>query len=305
MTQNRSPIRLLTFLGIFLPLLATGQSSGDPGDGEEPERVRNFTTFRTTRLVNAHSVETLHAKDLDFRITHRFGDIAGDQGSYHTLYGIDRARDIRIALEYGITENLMIGGGRSKGAGPWRELFDGFAKFRLLRQTKDFSMPVSLTYVGTVGGSSMEASDEGSSPVAFTKVRHRYTYANQLVVASRLSDRLSLQLIPSHIHRNLVAFGDENDLYALGGAGTLKISKIWAISMEYFAVFPNERNVPNTTYHNPLSLGVEIETGGHIFHVNLSNSSGIGPNQFIPYTTEDWLDGEFRFGFTISRLFNF
>ncbi len=304
MTKKKPGKHWLSIPILFLFFLPTTSTLQAQGDNEEGGPIGGFTTFRTTRVINSHSVETLYKKDLDLRITHRFGDIAGTNGGYHSLFGVDRARDVRIALEYGVTDNIMVGLGRSKGAGPWRELVDAFAKVRLIKQKQGNGIPLTLTYISTVGGSTMLSSEQEGSPVNFKEPKHRLTYANQLLIGKRMGDRLSFQVMPTHVHRNLVPYQGRNDLFALGAAGTLKLTKIWGISGEYFQVFPAYRHVNGSTHFPPLSVGVEVETGGHVFHVNLTNSEGIGPNQFIPYTTTDWTEGEFRFGFTISRLFS-
>ncbi len=273
-------------------------------DKKDTSKVGPFTTFKTTRIINSHSPETNLKRDLDVRITHRFGDIAGNNGGYHQLFGIDQARDIRIAAEFGITDNVDVGFGRSKGAGPVQEVWDGFVKARFLRQTKDFSVPVTLTYMGATTFSSMKATKDCSCATQFQKPAHRSSYANQLIIASRLTDRLSLALMPTHVHRNFVGYDGQNDLFSLGGAATLRVTKMLGIVVEYFGVFPRSRQEVGVRYYDPLAIGFEIDTGGHIFHLNFSNSGGIGATQFIPYTRSQWLSGEFRFGFNISRLFS-
>jgi hypothetical protein len=287
----------LFVLAVLLPAVSIG------GYGPKPSKdtVRPFSTFKTTRLVNAHSTETLLHRDLDFRITHRFGDIAGANGGYHSLFGIDRARDIRIGLEYGLLEDLTIGIGRSKGAGPVEELYDGFAKYRFVQQTEE--VPFSVTALASMVGTSMRANDEPSDPTAFDKGVHRLAYFHQLLIASRISDRLSLQLMPSYSHRNFVGYRDANRVFGIGLGGVLKLSKKWGIIGEYHYLLQRDRFIGDRRMRDPYSIGVELETGGHVFHVNLSNSGGIGGAQYLPHTRSDALDGEFRLGFTISRLF--
>ena len=282
---------LLTTLLLLAPMLK-GQ-----------EQVAPFSTFKTTRIINAHSSETLFKRHLDFRVTHRFGDIGGSSGGFHNFYGLDNARDIRIAFEYGIIDDLDIGIGRSKGAGPQREIFDGFAKYRFFQQGKDGGSPVNLTGLVSTACTAMEPSGQETLATAFTNWDQRLTYTYQALLSRRFSDRFSMELMPTYIHRNFVAFEDQNTFFAIGTGGTIKISKLIGVTAEYFYTLPNARTVGNTEYHNPLAIGVEIETGGHVFHLNLMNSGGIGESQFIPYTASDWLEGEFRFGFNISRTF--
>lgn len=268
----------------------------------EPDTVRPFTTFKMTRLNNSHSVETLLPGDLDFRVVHRFGDMAGDQGGIHTLFGIDEARDIRIGVDYGVMEDLTVGFGRSKGAGPVQELYDGFVKYRPLTQRE--GLPFSLTVLASAAGTIMESNDDASSPVHFEKLSHRFSYFHQILLASRVSDYLSVQLMPSYSHRNLVAFDDENSIFGAGAGFTLNLSKKWGIIGEYHYLFPQDRSINGQEVYNPASFGLELETGGHVFHITVSNSGGIGGNQFLPHTVSDMTEGEFRLGFTISRLFH-
>lgn len=293
----------IPFLTLFLladPLSSSWLFSQSGEEGEEDE-VLPFTTFKTTRLNNSHSAETLLKGDMDFRVVHRFGDIASGSGGFQTLYGIDEARDIRIAVEYGMTEDFMLGFGRMKGAGPVRGIYEGFLKYRLLRQSDAF--PFTVTLLTSAGGSVMDKSEDPTSPAHFEKWQHRFMYFHQAMLATRISDRLSLQLMPSYSHRNLVAHDDKNSVYGMGIGGTLNLNKQWGIVGEYHFIYPRDRKILGATTYDPMSIGVEIETGGHVFHVNISNSGGIGGNQYLPYTISNPLDGEFRFGFTISRLF--
>lgn len=291
-----------TWLGIFLfmpfSVLAQGDSSTASNDNIAP-----FATFKSTNLINATSPETHFKRDLKFTVRHRFGDIAGSNGGYHTMFGIDNARDIKIGLEYGLTDRWDIGFNRTKGPAQRRELYEGFTKYQLTQQGKNGGWPFTLTYFGSATFSSMEAASEPTSPAAFSKWQHRLTYTHQAVIGRRLGDRLSLAVLPTFIHRNFVASQDKNNVYAAGIAGTFKISKMVGIMAEYFYDFRQEKTIGSNTYRNPLGVGVEIETGGHIFHLTLNSAPGLSPTQFIPYNQSEWQAGEFRFGFAINRLF--
>ncbi len=287
-------------------VLLTGILLSDRLDAQSEnssEKVAPFATFKSTNLINATSPETHFKRDLKFTVRHRFGDIAGPNGGYHTLFGIDNARDIKIGFEYGLTDRWDIGINRNKGAGPYRELYEGFTKYKIFTQSKENGWPFTLTYYGVASFSTMEASSDESAPVAFRKWQHRFTYTHQAIFARRFGDRFSLALLPTFIHRNFVAYEDQNNIFSAGIAGTYKISKMVGIMAEYFYNFPRNRQVGNVTYRNPLGIGVEIETGGHIFHLSLNNAPGLSPDQFIPYNTSRWQDGGFRFGFAINRLF--
>ncbi len=278
------------------------QDSGDVVEETLQQEAPIVRAFTNTRIINAHAFQTLDKRTLDFRVYHRFGDILTDWSladAFHRWYGLDQVQDYRIGLEYGLTEKLTVGVGRSK----IRETFDGFAKYWLFQQTRDDEMPLSLTLLGSTTLSAMRASSDSTASTAYRKFAHRLNYTLQAIAGRKFSHRLSLALLPTFIHRNFVAYEDHNEIFALGVGGRIKITKITAIVFDYFYVFPPQRQVGSTNYRNPLGLGVEFETEQHTFHINLTNSSGIVESQFVPYTTSSWLNGEFRLGFTISRTF--
>ena len=301
--MNR-PLHLLYLLIIFsTPLF--GQD--DPMDmlGEDESEVGRepvIATFKTTRIINAHSSETVKANTLDVRITHRFGDIAGGTGGYHRLYGFDNVADVRISFEYGITDDLTVALGRSKGAHR-RELWDGFIKYRLLTQTKDNRIPVSVVvFLNEVITSAVRSSDS-TSETWMPKFAHRISYTSELIIARKFNEFFSLQVMPVYSHRNFVASDDVNGIFGLGIGGRLKFTKRFGIIADYYYLLPHNRVVNSRTYYDPLSIGFEIETGGHVFHINFTNSEGILENEYLPYTKSLWSKGEFRFGFNISRVF--
>jgi len=269
-------------------------------------------TFKTTRLVHAHTTKTVDKNELDFRITHRFEDIAGSAGGVGTLFGFDNVSDIRIAFEYGLTDDITLGFGRSKGGsglGP-KQVLDGFIKYNIIKQTKK-SMPLSLTAIATTELGTESKTENGEAINSFPKFAHRFAYVGQVIVARKFSESLSLMVMPTYLHRNFVVASDENNNFAMGVGGRIKFNKRMAIIFDYFYNVSQYRNDLRAleddapiTYHNPFGIGLEIETGGHVFHLNFSNSTGIIESQFIPYTDRDWLDGAFRLGFNISRVFD-
>lgn len=261
----------------------------------ETENRHVFATFKTTRIVNGHSIETVKRKSLDFRVTHHFGDVGGEGGGVHTLYGLDGAADIRIAFEWGITDRFTLGAGRSK----INELLDGYAKYRLWGQTEDNKMPVSTTLLINAG-----FSPQKNQAGEYSNMAHRLSYTYQLLIARKFSQKFSLQLMPTVLHRNyLFNPADQHDLVSLGVGGRLKLSKRFALLADYFHTFSSFREQNSNVYAAPLGLGIEIETGGHVFHMFFTNNAGIVENSFIPNTTSSWSKGEFKFGFNISRTF--
>lgn len=268
----------------------------------QSSKVAPFTTFSTTRNINSQSVETLKKKNLDFRVTHRFGDISGSDGGFHNWWGLDNSSDIRIAFEYGLSDNLMIGLGRSKGSGTVVEIIDGFIKYRVLTQGNEGGSPVSVTFVETSSATAMKASTDLASGANVDNFTKRLTYTSELLIARKFGSRFSAQLMPLFQHRNFVSSDDENNLLAVGFAGRMKMTKVFALSAEYFLVAGNDTR-SGGVFSNPLSFGLEMDLGGHVFQIDLTNAKGIGENQFIPYTGSLWRDGQYRLGFTISRPF--
>ena len=279
--------------------------------GEPKKSEKVFATFKTTKVISAQSIETVKAKTMDFRITHRFGNIgANSNGGIHTLYGWDAIEDVRFSFDFGITDQLMIGIARSKV----NEMLDGLVKYRFLEQTRDNKIPLTIAAYADMSFTPQRSSSFYNGTVNVKEnAMHRLSYFSQVIFARKFGERFSLEVIPSYLHRNFVKAYvnadngkmDENDLFAVAVAGRFKITKRFGILADYFYTFSEFRkNNPATKYYNPLALGVEIETGGHVFHINFTNASGIIENSFLPNTTDSWLKGGYKFGFNISRVFN-
>jgi hypothetical protein len=254
----------------------------------------NYTTatFKSTRIMNGHSIERMPAGQLDVRISHRFGTL--NSGGYN-FFGLDQS-NIHLGLEYGITNWLMIGVGRSE----FEKTFDGFAKFSILRQSKGAKeMPVSVSVLTSVALKTLKFPDQTRTNY-FTS---RLAYVSQVLVARKINEIISVQLTPSYVHRNLVATElDPNDIWALGGGARLKITKRISLNGEYYYI-ANPKTYLSQQIYNPLSLGFDIETGGHVFQLFFTNSLGMTEKQFIGGTTGQWKKGDIHFGFNISRVF--
>ncbi len=268
---------------------------------QDADRVEN--TFNSTRIINGHSNEVLGRNVLEFRVEHKFGDMFGDAGGIQQFYGLDNSSDIRIAFEYGLTDYAMIGLGRNKGAGPYRGLIDGFAKSRILSQKEDWSMPISITTLGSATLTYAEASEDISVITSYPEFAHRMAYAAQLITTTNIKDFVSIGLMPTYVHRNFVRFDDQNGLFSLGAAFNVRITDKFRFLMEYYHNFDAEDL--RTEFTNSLSGALEWKTFGHVFSIYLSNARGFSEQQFIPYTPSNWLDGEFRLGFAIVRSFEF
>ena len=269
-------------------------------DESKKEKKRDYTTatFKTSRLINGHSIENVAAGVLDVKISHRFGMV--NRGSYE-FFGLDQAT-MRMGIDYGISKRLMIGVGRST----YQKQYDAFYKFKILRQSKGgrWSSPVSISATSAVMLKTLKWED----PKRQNYYTSRISYAHQLIIARKFSEGLSLQLMPSFVHYNLVSsVADPNDIFALGGGGRIKLTKRLSFNVEYYHILPislvagQEYRISGTK--NSLAVGFDIETGGHVFQLHFTNSTGMTEKKFITETTGDFFNVDIHFGFNLSRVF--
>lgn len=247
--------------------------------------------FKGNKIINVETNETVRRKNLDFRISHLFGNIGKESGGgIHNLYGIDQAADIRLGFHYGLTDKLMIGVSRVKR----NENFEGLVKYRLLEQTSNGNMPIGLTLYGN-------ATHSIKSSELFEKDIYRLTYCAQMILTHKFSPKFSLAIIPGMVHRNFVQADDENTLYSLSGGFRCKFTRSASLIADYSYTFG--RKDVFTDYKNVLGAGVEIETGGHVFSVMFTNASGLLENDYLVNTVDSWSKGGMKFSFIISRMF--
>ena len=253
-----------------------------------PVKEKITGAFKSTRVINAHSVEMLHRHNLDFRIMHRFGFLST---GVKQLYGLDNAT-MRISFDYGLTDNTTVGFGRST----FRKELDIFLKHRLLQQsTGAGSLPFSLIIIA---GSTIwtEQSFEPVKP-GFTD---RSSYYMQFVAGRKFNTIFSLQMSPIIVYSNTPSnIGDDKTIFAMGGGCRFKVSKRMALTIDYHHPF-GKLNVVNT---DPLSVGIDIETGGHVFQLQFSNATGMNERAYITQTSGAFFKGDIRFGFNLSRIF--
>lgn len=297
--MKRSFLPLL-LLCLFHPLLAQDDDGQDLLSllGDEPRTDLARASFKTTRVVNGHSIENTAPGVLDVRISHRFAPVR--RGLYD-LFGLDGAA-IRIGLDYGITDRLMVGIGRSSR----EKLYDGFLKYRLLWQSSgERNMPVSVSYFTDIEVKTIEFEDP-SRPNLFTS---RLYFTHQLLIARKFNERLTLQVAPTLVHLNLVpSKADRNDVFSVGFAGRIKLSRRVTLNAEYYYIPGGQMSRP---FAQPLAIGFDIETGGHVFQLHFTNAADMAYKGLITQTDEKWLDKSddgdlvsgIRFGFNLSRVF--
>ncbi|MFA9290533.1 MAG: DUF5777 family beta-barrel protein [Solirubrobacteraceae bacterium] len=261
------------------------------GDDESKNQINYAAaSFKTTRIINGHSLETTLRGVLDARINHRFGFI---NKGIEDLFGLDDAF-IRIGADYGITDRLTVGLGRNSV----EKVLDGFIKYKILHQsTGKVNMPITLVVVSNIDLITSTKFNPELSDYFWT----RSFYTNQLLIGRKISEGTSIQFMPTLVHRNYVKTNTEsNDVFLIGVAGRQKLTKRLSLNAEYYYALPNQL-APNI--RNSLSIGLDIETGGHVFQLFFSNSKGTDHRSFLTDTTNSWSNREIGFGFNVSRVF--
>ena len=249
-----------------------------------------LATFKGTHIINTQSVETPGQGTLAFLIQHRFGTL--NSGAYN-FFGLDQAV-LRLSFEYGLTDRLAVGVGRSSQ----EKTFDGFLKYKAVQQTTGTrAMPVSVTLFASSALTTLKFSD----PAVERTIASRADYTYQVLLARKFNSSLSVQLMPTLIHRNYVARSTmQNDVYALGAGIRQKLTKRLALTGDYFYLLPGHTA---NNFQNALGLGLDIETGGHVFQLHFTNSKGMIEKFFVPQTDGNFFNGDIYFGFNVARNF--
>lgn len=287
----RIPSLIIFILLLSFNFEGRGQDLMDLFGEEEPVTEYAFATFKTTRIVNGQSIENPPHGELKFVVSHHFGRL--NEGAYN-LWGLDQST-IRLGLEYGVTERLAMSVGRSS----FEKTFDAFAKYKILRQSSGAKqMPISFSVFSGIYLNSLE----WRYPDRVNYFSSRLSYVSQLLIARKFSNTFSLQITPTIVHKNLVeTTTDPNDIFALGAGGRVRLTNRITFNAEYYYLL-TKKTAQNFT--NMLSLGFDLETGGHIFQLHFTNARPMFERAFITETTGDWLNGDIYFGFNIVRVFS-
>ncbi len=284
----------LIFILAFIPTtLFAQQTLLDELNDQTNDTDYTFATFKSTRLGNGHTVETRNKNTLDFIFQHRFGSVS--DGAYN-LFGLDNA-SVRLALDYGITDRLSVSIGRNSVD----KTMDSFLKYKVLRQSSGArNFPVTVT---ALANAAYRISPKGNAST------DRLSYTYQLLIARKFAPGLSLQIMPTYVHKNAINTAVElasQDQFALGFGGRLKVTRSIALTAEYHANFNlGDYKTGNEflPYHNSLCLGIDIETGGHVFQLLLTNAIGLNERAYITETQDDFFNGSIHLGFNVSRIF--
>ena len=226
-------------------------------DADTTEYVKY--SFKTNRVINLHSLESTAGGVFDFKVSHRFKPV--DEGFYD-LFGLDGASQ-RFGGDYGITNDLTVTLNRNS----YRKAFDLGLKYRFLRQsTGKRTMPITAAWFSSIACETQKY----DNPDRVNYFSSRLFYVNQLIIGRKFNDYVTLEIVPTHVHRNLVpTAADKNDVFALGFGGRLRLSRRVTFNAEYVALLTN---LSGGTYKNSMSVGVDIETGGHVFQLHFTNS---------------------------------
>lgn len=282
--------RILIVFVICFSLQFSAQDLLDVLDSET-EATQNIVTatFKGTRIVNGHSIENRKKRELEFIVAHRFGRI---NTGFEELFGLDQS-NIRFSFEYGLTDNLTAGIGRSS----FEKTYDGFLKYSLLKQkTGKNSFPFAVSLFGSIA-----AKSEKAIPGNERTFLESLFYVGQVLVAKKINSSVSMQLTPTYVHRNLTAIDtDPHDIFALGFGTRVKLSKRVSLNAEYYQQFNRLQSINS---RNSLAFGVDIETGGHVFQIILSNAITMVEKSFITETTGNFFGGDIHLGFNLSRTF--
>ena len=247
-------------------------------------------TFKGTKIINLQSVEAPAKNVLNFMIQHRFGTL--NEGAYN-LWGLDNAT-MRFGFDYGITNRLSVGVGRST----FEKMYDGYVKYKVIKQTEDNSIPITADLFGGIYYQTLKYDDK-----PYLNGTYRTSYAAELILARKFSRDFSLEVTPVWLHNNLVpTTADKNDMIAVGFGGRLKITRRLSLTAEYNYLPSGQVN--SVKVYNSFSVGVDIETGGHVFQLHITNSQGMVDPVVIAQTTGSWGNGDIYFGFNVSRAFN-
>lgn len=252
-------------------------------NAQETEITKN--AFQGTRFVNSQSVNLAKKGELLMFIQHRFGDING--GAYE-FFGLDQA-SMRIGFEYGFGKNFNLGIGRST----YLKTFDTFGKFRIVQQSNNFPFSMVITAGGSV------PSIKNYFPEKYNNFSDKVSANAQIHLATTINS-IGFQISPGYLNTGyLLSENNSFSIFTLGMGGSVKISKKVSANIEYLHNFNSQ--ISNI---NPLSFGVDLDTGGHLFQLVLSNSQRMFDQAFYTGTTGDWTKGSLFFGFNLIRGFN-
>ncbi|MFT4604539.1 MAG: hypothetical protein ACI9W4_001271 [Rhodothermales bacterium] len=286
-------MRFSLFGVILFALTWTSASAQMSRQRADPNRPVDELFWAPT-VIGTASVTNLNAGDLNYTIKHAFGLVSS---GIENLYGLDGAANIRFGIDYGVTDWLSLGVGRSR----FDKVYDFKAKANLLRQTVSGSSPLEIAVMGDAGITTVENGFEFSD---------RLSYAGMVMFGRRFSDKLAVQISPMVSHLNTVfieraadgsILAEENTHFGVALAANFKLNELFAVLVEYVPVIGDRSD--GTT--DALSVGLDIETGGHVFQLFFTSSDWLTEQHMLARNNDDFLSGDFRWGFNVNRVFAF
>jgi len=254
-------------------------------DSTQVQDTYATATFKGLQIVTLQSTKLPAAKEFYFVVSHRFGTV---KNGIDEFFGLDAATT-KLGGVYGITNWLSVSASRHT----LLKMYETSLKYRLVRQSESF--PVDIVGYNTIDINSFLKKDDYPK----IKFSDRLAFVNQLLISRKFSDKLSLELAPTFIHKNLYTPATENDdQFALAAGGRMKLTKRLSLNLEYAYNFDKP-----DFYNNPLSVGLDVETGGHIFQLIFTSSQAMTESGYITNAAGDWGDGDFFFGFNLYRVF--
>jgi len=256
-------------------------------DVESESSTAVSSVFKGLKIINFESTKLVAKGGFYFVVSHRFGSV---KNGFQNLFGLDEAVT-HLNFIYGLTEGVNISASRSSN----QKIYELASKFRIIKQSERF--PFSLVGYTSVLANTALSTDN----LPKLEFKHRLSYVAQLLISRKVNNKLSLQFTPTFFHDNYVANDfQDNSQFGLIFGGRYKIGKRWSFNLEYGA---HLNRAKNSLYNNPLSLGFDLETGGHVFQLHFTNSQFMNANGVLGNSTGDWSEGDFYFGFNISRSF--
>ncbi len=256
-------------------------------DVESESSTAVSSVFKGLKIINFESTKLVAKGGFYFVVSHRFGSV---KNGFQNLFGLDEAVT-HLNFIYGLTEGINISASRSSN----QKIYELASKFRIVKQCE--RIPFSVVGYTSVLANTALSTDN----LPKLEFNHRLSYVVQLLISRKFNDKLSLQLSPTFFHDNYVVNDlQDNSQYGLIFGGRYKLGKRWSFNLEYGA---HMNRAKNSLYNNPLSIGFDLETGGHVFQLHFTNSQFMNANGVLGNSTGDWSDGDFYFGFNISRSF--
>ena len=279
---------------------------------KQPVRI-----FSSERVILSNTTEPVGKGKMKFIVSHYFDDAGGSTGGFKNFFGLDNSQDVWIGFRVGLTDRLDATIARAKSGHPrpqlrMEKLYELALKYQLLQQIeKDPSHPIALSVFFSNVISGMDTAK--TTVYDFKDFGDRMSQVYQLIIAKKIG-KISLQLSPTITRQGYLAPHDlQRTMFSLGGVIRFPVSRTISIVLDYFHPFRSQESEdafkstsnfnPPIKFHDPLGIGFEINTSGHVFYLNFTNATQIQEARFIPYNVKDWGDGEFRWGFTISRKF--